>query len=275
MNNPLELYCVVRHGLVATQGGVWKLPRDAWREYLMILMWQTKQGATLFAEMNGGTVQLVSETFDPSVILAPPETRSPEDDHRRSVESPGTDPRAVGPDGGPGAGVDSHSAQSQMGAPVRNSDSFRWLVWTYLLVMLILAMNAITGCAALPMPLQPQTENNSNMAEGAFLVLATVDTVQTMHIRRGTSCDHEADPIAAALYGGKYPKPGRVLITNLALMTVHTMVASWLDDRVAEAKARGDDSVGPWYVGRVIFHAASIAAEGAAVANNASRGCRL
>lgn len=131
------------------------------------------------------------------------------------------------------------------------------------------------GCAALPMPLQPQTEDNSNMAEGAFLVLATVDTVQTMHIRRGTSCDHEADPIAAALYGSKYPKPGRVLVTNLALMTVHTMVASWLDDKVAEAKSRGDDSVGPWYVGRLIFHGASIVAEGAAVANNAAQGCRL
>jgi hypothetical protein len=123
------------------------------------------------------------------------------------------------------------------------------------------------------MPLQPETENNSNMAEGAFLVLASVDTVQTMHIRKGTSCDHEADPIAAALYGSKYPKPGRVLLTNLALMTVHTMVASWLDDKVEQHKA--DDSAGLWYVGRIGFHAVSIVAEGSAVASNASRGCRL
>jgi hypothetical protein len=137
------------------------------------------------------------------------------------------------------------------------------------------ALFTLCGCAALPMPLQPQTENNSNMAEGAFLVLATVDTVQTMHIRRGTSCDHEADPIAAALYGSKYPKPGRVLLTNLAMMTVHTMLASWLDDRVAAAQARGDDSVGPWYVGRLVFHGVSIVAEGAAVANNAAQGCKL
>lgn len=140
-------------------------------------------------------------------------------------------------------------------------------------VLALLVMTALSGCAALPMPLQPETENTSNLAEGGFLVLTTVDTVQTMHIRQGTSCDHEADPIAAAIYGGQHPKPGRVLVTNLALMTVHTMVASYLDDKVAQHAT--DGSAGPWYVGRLLFHTVSLIAEGSAVASNAAHGCKL
>lgn len=142
--------------------------------------------------------------------------------------------------------------------------------------LILLIVVACTGCAALPMPLQPANEQyNSNMAEGGFLVLASMDTLQTMHIRKGTSCDHEADPIAAALYGSKYPKPGRVLLTNLALMTVHTMVTSWIDDKVAAHDQANDGSVGPWYVGRVVWHGVSLLAEGSAVINNRAHGCTL
>lgn len=136
-----------------------------------------------------------------------------------------------------------------------------------------LLLFALTGCAAFPMPLQPATDNNSNYAEGAFIVLASVDTAQSMHIRKGTSCDHEADPLAAALYGSRYPKPGRVLLTNIALITVHTMIASWLDDKVAEHAK--DDNAGLWYVGRVGFHTVSLVVEGAAVIHNRSRECAL
>jgi hypothetical protein len=144
------------------------------------------------------------------------------------------------------------------------------------MLLILLICVACSGCAALPMPLQPANEQyNSNMAEGGFLVLATVDTLQTSHIHRGTSCDHEADPLAAALYGSKYPKPGRVILTNLALMTVHTMVTSWLDDEVAKHDQANDGSVGPWYVGRVVWHGASLLIEGAAVVNNHSHGCAL
>lgn len=152
-------------------------------------------------------------------------------------------------------------------------ESPRRLFVVWLIVTILLALTALTGCAALPMPLQPVTENNSNMAEGGFLVLATVDTVQTMHIAKGTSCDHEADPVAAALYGSRYPKPGRVLVTNLMLMTVHTMIASWLDDEVDSHKTA--DSAGLWYVGRIGFHVVSIVAEGSSVISNHGRGCRL
>lgn len=134
----------------------------------------------------------------------------------------------------------------------------------------------LAGCAMLPMPLQPANEQyNSDMAEGAFIVLAAVDTAQTMHIKQGTSCDHEADPIAAAIYGSPHPKPVRVLLTNIALITVHTMVTSWLDDKVAEHDQLNDGSVGPWYVGRVVWHGASLLAEGSSVINNKVRGCSL
>lgn len=156
---------------------------------------------------------------------------------------------------------------------MRRLESPRRLFVVWFIVTLLLALTALMGCAALPMPLQPQTENNSNMAEGTFIVLAAVDTVQTMHIRRGTSCDHEADPVAAALYGSRYPKPGRVLMTNLALIMVHTMLASWLDDKVEQHKA--DDSAGLWYIGRIGFHAVSIVAEGSSVISNHTRGCKL
>lgn len=145
----------------------------------------------------------------------------------------------------------------------------RLIVGLFLTVLLAVAC---TGCAALPMPFQPVNEQaNSNMAEGGFLVLETVDTLQTMHIRQGTSCDHEADPIAAAVYGSPHPKSGRVLLTNVALMTVHTMVTSWLDDKVGA----GGDQVGAWYVGRVVWHAASLLGAGTAVVNNKAHGCPL
>lgn len=140
--------------------------------------------------------------------------------------------------------------------------------------LILLIVICVSGCAALPMPFQPANQQyNSNMAEGGFLVLETVDTLQTMHIRKGTSCDHEADPIAAKLYGSKYPAPGRVLVTNLALMTVHTMVTSWLDDEVA-SHATGD-TAGPWYVGRVVWHGVSLLAAGTSVISNKARGCAL
>lgn len=141
-------------------------------------------------------------------------------------------------------------------------------------LVILAAIFCMSGCAVLPVPLSPANEQyNSNTAEGAWLVLDAVDTYQTMHIRKGTSCDHEADPFAAALYGSKYPKPGRVLATNLVLALGHTMVTSWLDDEVAKHEMLNDDSVGPWYVGRIVWHVTSIIATGSSVLNNKRLGC--
>ena len=136
------------------------------------------------------------------------------------------------------------------------------------------------GCAALPMPFQPRDmEYNSNAAEGSFVALNAIDTLQTMHFKGGTACAYEADPLARAVYGSRTPPPGRVLLVDAALVTLHTMVASWLDDRVAEEDRRYESEdrygLGPWYGLRFVFHAVSLAAEGAAVANNFNRGCKL
>lgn len=139
---------------------------------------------------------------------------------------------------------------------------------------------ALSGCAALPIPLQPKNEQyNSDMAEGAFIVLAGVDTLQTTHIRPGTSCAYEADPLARMLYRSRTPPPGRVIGVNLLMITAHTMVASWLDDRVAAEDVRynAEDryGVGPWYATRFVFHAVSLIAESSAVFNNYNHGCKL
>jgi hypothetical protein len=155
---------------------------------------------------------------------------------------------------------------------------FRLAFWA----VLVLFYFSLQGCATLPMPLQPKNEQyNSNMAEGAWLVLDGIDTLQTMHLKRDrdptttVTCNREADPLAAKIYGGQYPSPSRVLLTNLALATVHTMVTSWLDDEVAKHDQANDGSVGPWYVGRVVWHAASIAFSLHSVINNAKQGCKL
>lgn len=155
-----------------------------------------------------------------------------------------------------------------------NPETLQHVAVLFAVCALLAATASISGCAVLPVPLSPENEQyNSNTAEGAWLVLDAVDTYQTMHIRKGTSCDHEADPFARALYGSEYPKPGRVLATNLVLALGHTMVTSWLDDEVAKHEMLNDDSVGPWYVGRIVWHVTSIVATGTSVLNNKHLGC--
>lgn len=151
-----------------------------------------------------------------------------------------------------------------------NREPFNIPLPYWLAIICVMMLFWLTGCAALPMALQPK-ETSTQVAEGAFVVLEGIDTAQTMHIRAGTSCDHEADPLAAALYGSSHPKPGRVLLTNVALLSVHAFVTSWLDDEVA--KHAHDDSAGPWYVGRIAWHSVSLIAAGASVINNHSRNC--
>lgn len=158
----------------------------------------------------------------------------------------------------------------------------RWPYRVAFMGALLLLLVSLQGCAMLPVPLQPQNEQyNSNMAEGAWLVLDGIDTLQTMHLKRDrnpttvVTCNREADPLAVKVYGTQYPSPSRVLLTNIALATVHTMVTSWLDDEVAKHDQANDGSVGPWYVGRIAWHTVSIAFTLHSVINNVKEGCRL
>ncbi len=151
--------------------------------------------------------------------------------------------------------------------------------WPYRVAFVLaclLGLIYLPGCAMLPMPMPPNDMSmNSNAAEGTWLALDAVDTLQTMHLKKGTACAYEADPLARALYGGANPAPARVLVTNLALMTAHTMITSWLDDEVAKHYKADDDQVGLWYAGRLAWHAVSIGASGASVVNNYYHGCKL
>lgn len=158
----------------------------------------------------------------------------------------------------------------------------RWPFQIAFMLTLIVVLLSLQGCAMLPLPLQPANEQyNSNAAEGAWIVLDGIDTAQTMHLRRERNppqivrCDREADPLAIKVYGTQYPSASHVLLTNIALATVHTMITSWLDDEVAKHDQANDGSVGPWYYGRVVWHVTSIAFSLHAVINNRNQGCAL
>lgn len=135
--------------------------------------------------------------------------------------------------------------------------------WIALLVLI-----ALSGCTTAKPPDVFPWEHGSRVAEGTWIALHTIDTLQTVQIAKHPQCYREANPIAAAIYGTDHPSASRVAITNVALMFVHSGVSRWFDDGVERARARGDDSVGPWYVGRIAWHAVSILGTGSAVANN-------
>lgn len=142
-----------------------------------------------------------------------------------------------------------------------------WVRWRFIIALVIVSLLAfLTGCAAYPI------DKGSRRAEAAWELLDTVDTMQTVQIARHPACFREANPAAAFLYGGSQPPPQRVLLTNMALMLVHSSVSRWFDDRYTHAEARDDGSAGPWAFGRIVWHTVSIVGTGAAVANNFSRG---
>ena len=155
----------------------------------------------------------------------------------------------------------------------------RIVAFVILCLILILLTFLTAGCAALPMPFQPHTENNYNVSEGVFVGLTAVDTLQTVQIAKHPACYYEADPTARFLYGSAHPTPARVIGTNLIAITTHTVVSSWLDERASKENARYDREdlygFGPWAMLRFVFHAVSLADEGWAVTNNFNRGIRL
>lgn len=124
----------------------------------------------------------------------------------------------------------------------------------------------LTGCAALPMPLQPQTTQNTNEVELPWLSLDAADTVQTARFHH-FRC-READPMARGMYASSTPPPGRVYLTNALLMAVHASVTSWLDDKVAN---EGDFT--RWWWIRGAWHVASLTYSAESVVSNASQGC--
>lgn len=125
----------------------------------------------------------------------------------------------------------------------------------------------LTGCASLSViqPTLAPTEPGSIAAETVWDALDAVDTVQTARFKqRGL---YERDPLAATLYGTAHPSPSEVYAVNGVLMLGHSLVSSWLDRECA--KHSDDASTGLWFVGRIAWHAISIGASIASVANNA------
>lgn len=130
-----------------------------------------------------------------------------------------------------------------------------------------MSATALTGCASLNLvtdKLAP-TEPGSIAAETVWDALDTIDTIQTARFKqRGLI---ERDPFAVALYGTRQPSAGEVYAINGVLMLGHSLVSSWLDRECA--KHSDDASTGLWFVGRIAWHAISIGASTASVANNA------
>lgn len=140
------------------------------------------------------------------------------------------------------------------------------------LILALLLLIMLGGCATVEPGRMFPREHGSRVAEKVWLALDTVDTMQTVQIAKHPQCFREANPVAASIYGSEHPKAGRVVLTNVVLALVHSRVSRWFDDGVSRARLRDDDSVGPWYVGRIAWHAVSIAGTSAAVADNFSQG---
>src|SRR5271170_3007539 len=86
----------------------------------------------------------------------------------------------------------------------------RWPFRVAFTLVCVLGYFFLPGCAMLPIPFQPANDQyNSNMAEGAWLVIDGVDTAQTMHLKEirnpttRVTCNHEGDPFAVKVYGSQ------------------------------------------------------------------------
>jgi hypothetical protein len=143
------------------------------------------------------------------------------------------------------------------------------------LLVVVLLFALCSGCTVFepiaPVGMFPR-EQSTRTAETVWQGLHAIDTAQTVQIARHPQCYREANPLAAKVYGTEHPSPSRVMLTNVALGLVHARVSRWFDDGVERAQLRADDSVGPWAVGRIAWHAVSILGTSGAVANNFSQG---
>jgi hypothetical protein len=115
-------------------------------------------------------------------------------------------------------------------------------------------------------------DEGSRAAEFTWLTLDAIDTAQTYQFSKKPQCFHEADSLAAHVYGSDRPPPARILAINGVLALVHPMVSRWFDEHADAAYDADSDSVGLWFVGRAAWHAISIGATGLSIMNNYERG---
>lgn len=136
--------------------------------------------------------------------------------------------------------------------------------WVFFVAFVILSLQ---GCADL-MPI----DEGSRAAEVTWLSMDAIDTAQTYQFAKRPQCFHEADSIAAHIYGSDRPPPNRILLINGVLALAHPLVSRWFDEHADAAYDADDDSVGLWFVGRGLWHMISIGATGLSIANNYGRG---
>lgn len=134
---------------------------------------------------------------------------------------------------------------------------------------LLAAAIALTGCTFVT----PAARNNQLALTG----LMALDTAQTVTIAR-SPCLFEANPLAAAVFGSKRPSQETVLLTNVAYISAHWVLGSYLDRRANEPvdfsiEAPADVArKAKWRRLQRIYQWATAFGHGVAVASNASRG---
>jgi hypothetical protein len=119
--------------------------------------------------------------------------------------------------------------------------------------ILVIVLVGTSGCAGM--------QRESRDTEIGWQVLHAIDTAQTVTIARSPTCLHEANALAAILYGTRNPSVKRVLWTNAAGAVLHWQVAGWVDRR------------GPEWL-RNTYVNVSLIGTGLAVGNNMVRGVR-
>lgn len=126
---------------------------------------------------------------------------------------------------------------------------------------------ALSGCALVT----PYTNDTTRNVEYTWLAMDAVDTAQTVRIARNPSCLREANPLAASVYGGDHPTPGRVIATNAVLAYAHYEIGAWIDKRTEAAAIDPDDtSYNGWYLFRSAWHGFALIGTGYAVLHNAT-----
>lgn len=130
----------------------------------------------------------------------------------------------------------------------------------------------MVGCAGFA------TESSRNR-QIALTGLMALDTAQTVTIAR-SPCLHEANPIAAAVFGSDRPTPERVLLTNAVYITGHWLLGSYLDrqaERPVDLSITAEQDLArrnTWRTLRGIYQFVTALGHGVAVVRNQAKGIR-